>query len=317
MTIMQHAVGFTNGYYRRYRDKGYFAGGQTPTVVANGVSTVFSTETSSAVLGTNLSQARWGGGSSGTLDKGYIAGGAPSASAPFGTLLATTDRTVYSSESTAAVTGANLTGVRLYITGAGNQDKGFYSGGITPTQVATSERLSYDSESCAVVAGAALSQARYMGATATGNSDKGFWSGGLVAPATYVATADRITYSTEVRTAVTGANLSQVRWAAAGVGNEDKGFISGGTITTPAFYATTDRNTYSTESTAAVSGANLSQARWAPGASGDLNKGFFVGGMVGPTSTAATGGRTTYSTEVHAAVAGVNLPYTRGWMSSL
>lgn len=317
MTILQHAVGFTNKYYRTYRDKGFFAGGQTPTVVANGVATVFSSETTSAVLGTNLSQARWGGGSSGTLDKGYIAGGAPTASAPFGGLLATTDRTTYSSESTAAVSGANLTGVRLYISAAGNQDKGFYSGGITPAQVATSARISYDSESCAVVAGAALSQARYMGGTATGNSDKGFWSGGLSAPATFLATADRTTYSTESTAAVTGANLSQVRWAAAGVGNEDKGFISGGTITAPTFYATTGRTTYSTEVHAAVTGANLSQARWAPGASGDLDKGFFVGGMVGPTSTAATGGRTTYSTEVHAAVAGVNLPYTRGWMSSL
>ena len=87
---------------------------------------------------------------------------------------------------------------------------------------------------------------------------KGFFSGGYTG--SYVATADRTTYSTETTAAVTGANLSQARGYLAAAGNAEKGFFSGGS--TGSIVATADRTTYSTETTAAVSGANLSQARY-------------------------------------------------------
>jgi len=86
---------------------------------------------------------------------------------------------------------------------------------------------------------------------------KGFFSGGYAG--TYLATADRTTYSTETTAAVSGANLSQDRYGLAAAGNADRAFFCGGYTGTNV--ATADRTTYSTETTAAVSGANLSNAR--------------------------------------------------------
>jgi hypothetical protein len=282
--------------------KGFFAGGTTPTVVATADRTTYSSETTVAVAGANLSQARYILGAAGNADKGFFSGGYTSVA------VATADRTTYSSETTAAVAGANLSQARYSPGGAGNADKGFFSGGFGPTVVATADRTTYSSETTAAVAGANLSQARYALAAA-GNADKGFFSGGGIdifsTPAT---TTDRTTYSTETTAAVAGANLSQARYTLGAAGNADKGFFSGGG--TPSVLATTtDRTTYSSETTAAVAGANLSQARNALAAAGNVDKGFFSGGS-NPTIV-ATADRTTYSTETTAAVAGANLSQAR------
>ena len=92
-------------------DKGFFAGGLNPAVVATTDRTTYSSETTAAVSGANLSQARSTPAGAGTADKGFIAGGSTSQTSPFG-IVATTDRTTYSSETTAAVSGANLSQAR-------------------------------------------------------------------------------------------------------------------------------------------------------------------------------------------------------------
>ena len=134
------------------------------------------------------------------LTKGFFSGGYPN--------VATADRTAYSTETTAAVSGANLSQARYYLAAAGNAEKGFFSGGQSGSIVATADRTTYSTETTAAVTGANLSQARYALAAA-GNAEKGFFSGGFTG--SYVATADRTTYSTETTAAVSGANLSQAR----------------------------------------------------------------------------------------------------------
>ena len=138
------------------------------------------------------------------LTKGFFSGGYTGSDPG----VATADRTTYSTETTAAVTGANLSQARYYIAAAGNAEKGFFSGGFTTSVVATADRTTYSTETTAAVSGANLSQTRYASAAA-GNAEKGFFAGGTTG--SVVATADRTTYSTETTAVVSGANLSQAR----------------------------------------------------------------------------------------------------------
>jgi hypothetical protein len=242
-------------------DKGFLSGGYGDpafSVVTDKVT--YTTEAVAAASGANLSQAREGPGAAGNSDKGIFAGGATTVGSA--TPVTTAGRTTYSTETHAAVSGANLSQARALLAAAGNSDKGFFAGGfISPAVAATTGRTTYSTETHAAVSGANLSQSRRSSASA-GNSDKGFFAGGDTP--TNVTTADRTTYATETTAAVTGANLSQARTTLGGAGNGDKGFFAGGQ--TPAAVATADRTTYASETTAAVTGANLGTARHGLGA---------------------------------------------------
>lgn len=191
--------------------------------------------------------------------KGFNAGGIPAVSAA-------ADRTTYSSETTSAVPGANLSVARNGPGSAGNSTKAFFVGGYNPSVSVTADRTTHSTETTAAVPGANLSASRGRLGGA-GNSTKAFFLGGFNPAA--VVTADRTTYSTEATAAVPGANLSTAKGYYGSAGNADKGFwIGGGTGLGPAFgqIATTDRTTYSTEATAAVPGANLPAGRGFVGA---------------------------------------------------
>lgn len=241
-------------------------------------------------------------GGSGNVDKGFFSGGYAA-----GVTVATSDRSTYSTESMAAVTGANLSQARGYLSGVGNADKGFFSGGTTgPASSAVADKTTYSSETTVAVTGANLTEATYYN-TACGNSEKGIILRGYAG-----ISMDRTTYASETNAALTsGANLSQTRYYSASTsGNPTKGFFMGGESTTPvARVATADRTTFSTETTAAVSGANLSQARQSLAGVGNSDKGFFAGGAT-PTAVITTD-RTTYSTETTAAVSGADISIPR------
>jgi hypothetical protein len=145
------------------------------------------------------------------VGKGFFSGGST------GSVSAVADRTTYATETTAAVSGANLSVARYLLAAAGNAFKGFFSGGSTGSDSAVADRTTYATEVTVAVSGANLSVAR-DGLAAAGNASKGFFSGGHVAAVSLVA--DRTTYATEVTAAVSGANLSLARQvpAAAGTG---------------------------------------------------------------------------------------------------
>jgi hypothetical protein len=292
-----HSIGVPY-FHKIYLTKGFFSGGQFGSL-ATADRTTYSTETTAAVTGANLSQGRRYPAAAGNAEKGFFCGGTDSSAFA----VVTADRTNYSTETTAAVTGANLPQARQALAAAGNAEKGFFSGGGGAELIAV--KTIYSTETTTGASSANLTQARAFLAAA-GNAEKGFFSGGAIG-STYVATADRTTYSTETTVAVTGANLTQARSFLAAAGNAEKGFFSGGNSGT--FLATADRTTYSTETTAAVTGANLTQARFGLAAAGNIEKGFFSGGTTG--SDIATADRTTYSTETTAAVSGANLSQAR------
>lgn len=297
--------------HKKALTKAFFSGGTTtsPTVVATADRTTYSTEATAAVVGANLSQARLGVAGVGNAEKGFFAGGSDGAAIPTTVYYATADRTIYSTEATAAVTGANLSTARRYAGGAGNACKGFVIGGGAAGASAVADKTTYATETTAAVPTANLPTARNR-VSASGNTCKSFNSGGE-GP---VNTSDRTTYSTETTAAVPGANLSQARDHTASASSDDKGFFIGGR--TPTLVTTADRTTFSTETTAAVPGANLNLfGRSSFSAAGNSCKGFFSGGI--NPAAAATANRTTYSTETTAAVPGANLSQARSLQGAI
>lgn len=143
--------------------KGYVGGGftiPTPLTVTNVIERLtYATETTTA-LGVTFSTTRAGGGAAGNALKGFFSGGY--------FYIVTADRLTYGTEVTAAISGANLSQARRYVTATGNAIKGFFSGGYTSTAVvATADRTTYSTETTAAVSGANLSVGRY-GVSAAG-----------------------------------------------------------------------------------------------------------------------------------------------------
>ena len=162
--------------------------------------------------------------------------------------------------------------VRYGLAATGNSTAGYFGGGRrTPGSVTTMEKITYSSDTTAVLPSSArLSLARHY-LSATGNSTHGYFGGGQTGPSFSdpgVSRMDKITYSTDTRTALPSSGLSVGRNHVAATGNSEAGFFSGGTPSVPAGGTSImDKITYSTDTTAAVPGANLTAARYRHAAS--------------------------------------------------
>lgn len=200
--------------------KGFIQSSNFTTPAATTDKTTYSTETTASAPTASLVTSittRCGTGAVANALKGFVVGGS---SAPAAVVAAC--RNSFSTETVAAVTGANLSQGRSFISAAGNNDKGFFSGGsfgVSPTTTvyATTCRTTYSTETTAAVVGANL-RSNKCNVMATGNICKGFFTGGAnfsTIPVQFFVTADRTTYSTETNAAVPGANLTQAKSGAA------------------------------------------------------------------------------------------------------
>jgi hypothetical protein len=298
--------------------KGYFAGGITDflssSVAATTDKLVYSTDTTTAQSSANLSQARGRlAGCSGDSTKGYFAGGYTGGVFA----LATADKLTYSSDATAAQTTANLSQARYFSAGVSEgTTKGYLAGGSTGAVVSTADKLTYSTDTTTTQTSANLSQARYT-ASVDGTSTKGYFAGGVADEdlQTVVATADKLTYSTDTTAAQTSANLSQARGYLAGVSEEStKGYFAGGF--TGGYVSTADKLIYSTDTTAAQTTADLSQARYGlAGASERITKGYFAGGTTG--SFVTTADKLTFATDTTAAQNTANLSQARNFLAGV
>ena len=186
---------------------------------------------------------------------------------------------------------------------------GYAMGGETGVTVATTDRITFSTSVTAASTVSNLSQSRgYM----TGLSDcavYGYVMAGWQTAATYVATTDRITFSTSVTAASTVSNLSVARYGAACVSDGSVyGYAMGGN--SGAYVATTDRITFSTSVTAASTVSNVSVGRQYPGGVSDGSVyGYAMGGDNG--AYLATTDRITFSTSVTAASTVSNLSLAR------
>ena len=155
---------------------GYFGGGTTTpgSVTASMNKVTYLSDTTAAVPGANLSMARNLLAATGNSDAGYFGGGA----VPDGNV---TDKTTYSSDTTAALpSSANLSPARYGIAATGNTTDGYFGGGWSPSgYYSIMQKVIYSSDTSTAVPTANLSAPRrYL--AATGNSTDGYFGGCLL-----------------------------------------------------------------------------------------------------------------------------------------
>jgi hypothetical protein len=276
---------------------GYFGGG-TPGSFSTMDKVTYSSDTTAAVPGANLSAARYALASTASSTAGYFGGGSPGPGA-----FSTIDKVTYSSDTTAAVPGASLSAARYGLAATGNSTAGYFGGGIPNTS--TMDKVTYSSDTTAAVPGANLSVARSRLA-ATGSSTAGYFGGGFPGPGAF-STIDKVTYSSDTTAAVPGANLSIARYGLAATGNSTAGYFGGGFNSSFVTQSAMNKLTYSTDTTAAApSGANLSAARAYLAATGSSTAGYFGGGPI-----VSRIDKLTYSTDTTVFTPGANLSAAR------
>jgi hypothetical protein len=287
---------------------GYFGGGAPAYSTMDKVT--YSSDTTAAVPGANLSVGREQLAATGNSTSGYFGGGITgSPSSGYSTM----DKVSYSTDTRSTVATAALSVARSSFAATGNQSSGYFGGGTTPAApgpYSTMDKVSYSSDTTVAVPGASLSVARNSLA-ATGNSTSGYFGGGAT-PAVpgFHSTMDKVTYSSDTRSTVPGAFLSVARYNLAATGNSTSGYFGGGS---PGPFSTMDKVSYSSDTTAVVPGAFLSVARNGLGATGNSTSGYFGGGFPGPRSTME---KVTYSTDTTAAVPGAALSVARGYLAA-
>jgi hypothetical protein len=244
-----------------------------------------------------LSFARYGG------SKAYFSGGYDGASNN------KTDKLVYSTDTTSALTSANTpTG---HWSGSGLSDgysKGYICGGFTT--VSTTDKLTYSTESCVAATTANLSSGRGYSSRISNYSTKGFVMGGWTGAS--VATTDRVTYATDVTAAVTSASQPYAVHNSAGQITDGIafGYDLGGYSSSPV--NTSRKLTFSTEVTINMPNTLTSQTRWNPaGVSTFAGKGYISGGTTGGGVTVVTADKFSFATETMNSQSSANLSLAR------
>lgn len=243
--------------------KGYIAGGYTTNVTNINEKIIFATNTTSTVG--VISQARYGcAGCSERSTKGYCVAGNTNP-----TYVMTADKTTFASDTSAAVTTANLSSGRFWPTCVSEgTTKGYFAGGDTTLPVNTGDKLIFSTDTTAVVTTANLTTVRYGAAGISEGSTKGYFAGGN-SGGSIQNIIDIITFSTDT-TAASTSTLSTVRYYVGGQGaGSIKGYVLGGYSGVAGGVATADKITYSGDVVAAATTANLSQARYSPGGFSD------------------------------------------------
>lgn len=222
------------------------------------------------------------------------------------TVYATTDKTSFSAETTAAVAAANLSIARA-IRGNGVSNPataGYVCGGASSARVVTADKLVFASDTTSAVSSANLSSARDSGGALSERSTKGYIAGGQSTANS--VTADKLTFSGDTTAATSSANLSLARRAPGALSEgTSKGYFAGGFSNAPAvtWVKTAEKITFSTDTTTATATANLSTARgdMACGSDG-TTKGYFYEGQNASPSTVVD--KITFSTDTTALAGG-------------
>jgi hypothetical protein len=186
----------------------YYCGGRTDTTASDqstGNKLVFATDTTSVSGSSALSQARAQlAGISERTTKGYFAGGLTGGA---GVKQVTADMIVFSTDTTSAAGGANLSLARANVAGMSEgSTKGYWGGGVSAgaiTGTKQTDKITFASDSTSHVASADISTARFGVFAGGDGSTKGFWGGGQTgAP---VSTTDKIVFSTDTTSATATA----------------------------------------------------------------------------------------------------------------
>ena len=176
---------------------------------------------------------------------------------------------------------------RQELTGcSGDGNKGYFAGGTSSTgslNFNIVDIMFYYIDKPYFSNTAVLTQGRYGLASVTNNATKGYFVGGTTGNASCLTTAEVVTYSNDIVSSQTTANLPVGTSYLIGCsGDNTKGYFCGGETTSASnpTVTTTYKITYSTESTISQTSANLSQAReYSAGLTEGTTKGYILGGM--------------------------------------
>ena len=298
---------------------GYFAGGETPTIVSTIDRIDYSNDTATASPKGPLSVAKRRGDATGNASFGYHAGG----DAPGPTFYSTIERIDYSNDTATAVAKGPLTSPGRYGLGAtGNASSGYFAGGTPSGPLSKIDRIDYSNDTAtATTTGSNMPAASLTPAafspTEQGNpnlttfpastvrenvvpqgTDFGYFGGGTPSG----SRVDRIDYSNDTATASVKGPLSLAREQLAATGNSSYGYFGGGGLPVVSIV---DRIDYTNDTATAPAKGPLSLARSFLTATGNSDYGYFGGG--GPPQV-STVDRVDYSNDT--ATASVRGPLT-------
>jgi hypothetical protein len=229
-----------------------------------------------------------------------------------GARVATTDKTIFSTDTTAAATISDIVTSRSESACLSDTiTKGYLLGGLVVAYTNNTEKISFSTEIYAAQTSANLSTSRGRCFFFSQGSVKGYTIGGYTA--SVVTTADKTTYSSDATAAVTTANMPVGHYWGGNVSRETiAGYCLGGATGSAKNSALSYKVTYSNDTIAAATTANISQERkYMSGVSGDTTKGYVSGGDTGINNTVATGDKITYSNDTTAATTTANLSTVR------
>ena len=320
-TILINCMGENTTLINLSPASGYWAGGLDAGVsrLDSIEKTTFETDTTStidAVLTAASNNPAGCGGSSNGSSNGYVSGGNT------GAISDKTSKFVFSTEVCSAATTANLSIVRTELAGLSERStKCYFSGGDSGGAVyqVRTDKITFSNDTGASTTTANLSQARTALAGANGGSSKGYFAGGQTGMVVKAATADKLTFSTDVTGASTSSNLTAARyWLAALSEGTTKCYFSGGHTGSAGIgqTVTTDKVTFSTDVTGAATTANLTSARSRLAGIGSYEKGFFCYGHSEPFSQPVdVTDKITFSSDTASAQSSANLSASRRAMA--
>ncbi len=250
-------------------DNNAFFGGGKPGPKSTMDKLDYSTTTTAAAPGANLTIARYGLGATSSLSGGYFSGGNPGSKTEV-------EKLTYSTTSIARIPSADFPAGRFEIASVGNRNAGYYAGGATAVI-----KLTYSSDTSARIPSANLTFPSTAG-TGVGNETHGYIGGGQSSPNT--TKVDKLDYSNDTTSSLPSAAYltSPGMYKLGATGNSTAGYFGGGS---GPVRSTVDKLTYSSDSTSRIPGANLSSSRYTSGATGNPSSGFFGGGAPGTKST--------------------------------
>jgi len=252
-TALYFTVGVSDG-----STYGYFCGGYTGAIWSSVSRILLSTSAisanSSSLTVPTYASAALGDG----VTYGYVAGGYSGAMYS-GVNILTFSTSVF------AANASKLSSTRYQLTGISDGSTyGYFDGGTTggPPYVTTSDMITFSTSTLAAHTATQLSTGKIGTAGVSDGSTYGYFSGGASSGPVYLATTDRVIFSTSTISTSTTWSLKNIKNNMGGISDGSTyGYVGGGQ--SPSYTATVEKLTFSssTYSTSTTSNLNLISAR--------------------------------------------------------
>ena len=271
---------------------GFIGGGVTDSgsglIITNAIDKMSFTTDSSSTIGSTFAVGRNGWSAVAKLcrpltgDGGYFVGGSYNWDGFFASYTATTDKVIFSADTSMAMTTANLTQARdSFASINGTQYRGYFAGGYDESFVNLTEKLIYANEYTSAATTANLTSPTHGACGLTDGYTKGYVIGGYQKSESVITNKIyKITYSTnETISELTTARLATgLAYLASVSDNKTQGYLAGGLAGTVKIDSCGVMN-FSQDTLTELTSKYLSSPRSElAGLDGNSTKGYFAGG---------------------------------------